>query len=171
MKIESSRLMIRSFLKDDASDLYEILGDDETMALCEPAYTFERTKKFLEEFCIGRNGALAAVHQQTGKVIGYILFSELEEDVYELGWFFNKAYWRQGYAYESCREVIDYAFCELKARKIFAETIDGVKSVSLMKKLGMQLEGIEQTKDCEGRRADLYVYGLQKDTYEKSQSL
>ncbi len=163
MEIGTNRLIIRNFLKGDAQDLYEILGDDETMEYCEPAYTFEKTEKFLEAFCIGRNGAVAAVHKETGKVIGYILFHELEDEIYEIGWFFNKAYWRQGYAYESCKAVIDYAFGELKAHKIVAETIDAVKSVSLMKKLGMELEGIQrsQTRDNHGNWADLYFYGLQ----------
>ncbi len=163
MEIGTNRLIIRNFVKGDAQDLYEILGDDETMEYCEPAYTFEKTEKFLEAFCIGRNGAVAAVHKETGKVIGYILFNEQEDGIYEIGWFFNKAYWRQGYAYESCKAVIDYAFDELKAHKIVAETIDAVKSVSLMKKLGMELEGIQrsQTRDNHGNWADLYFYGLQ----------
>lgn len=164
MKIETNRLLIRDFLQGDAQDLYEILGDDETMEYCEPAYTLEKTEKFMEEFCIGRNGAVAAVHKETGKVIGYILFSQLEKGVYELGWFFNKAYWRQGYAYEACNAMIDYAFDVLKADKIFAETIDLVKSVPLMEKLGMKIESIQQnqTRDNHGNWADLYCYGLQR---------
>ena len=163
MKIETDRLIIRNFSQGDAQDLYEILGDDETMEYCEPAYTFEKTEKFMEEFCIGRNGAVAAVHKEADKVIGYILFKELEDDIYEIGWFFNKAYWRQGYAYESCKAVIDYAFGELKAHKIVAEAIDTVKSVSLMKKLGMKIEDIQrsQTRDNHGNWTDLYCYGLQ----------
>lgn len=34
----------------------------------------------------------------------------------------------------------------LKAHKIFAETIDGVKSVNLMKKMGMKLEGVQRSQ-------------------------
>ena len=95
-------------------------------------------------------------------MIGYILFNASQKDVYEMGWFFNGNYWRQGYAYEACKAVIDYAFDALNAHKIFAETIDGEKSVSLMKKLGMKLEGIQrsQVKDNSGNWADLYLYGI-----------
>ncbi len=170
MKIETNRLIIRNFSQGDAQDLYEILGDDETMEYCEPAYTLEKTEKFIDEFCIGRNGAVAAVLKETGKVIGYILFNEQEAGIYEIGWFFNKAYWRQGYAYEACKAVIDYAFGELKAHKIFAETIDNVKSGSLMKKLGMELEDIQrnQAKDNHGNRADLYLYTLRGDLEVKA---
>lgn len=157
MHIETSRLLIRHFAEADVQGLHAILGDEETMRYAEPAYDFEKTKDFLSSFCIAQNGALAAVSRESGKPIGYILFKEYEKDVYEMGWFFNRAYWRQGYAYEACRAVIDYAFEERKARRIFAETADPVKSVGLMKKLGMLFEGV-QSGDTE-----LYLYGLVKE--------
>lgn len=169
MYIETPRMIIRDFTPEDAADLHEILGDDETMENCEPAYEFEKTKDFLSSFCIGRNGAVAAVHKASGKMIGYILFNEADEGVYEMGWIYNRTFWRQGYAYDSCKAVIDYAFKKLNAHKVFAEAIDNVKSVSLMKKLGMQLEGIQrsQTKDNHGNWADLYFYGLLADDWRK----
>lgn len=165
MYIETSRLMIRDFTMEDAEDLYAILGNDEVMRNCEPSYSFEKTTKFLSEFCIGKRAAVAVIHKDSGKMIGYILFHPFVEGVYEIGWFFNKCFWRQGYAYESCKALIDYAFNELDVHKVFAETIDEVKSVGLMKKIGMQLEGIQQshTKDSEGNWADLYLYGIFKE--------
>lgn len=168
MYIETPRMIIRNFTLEDAADLHAIFGDAETMKNCEPAYDIEKTKDFLTSFCIGRNGAVAAVHKESGKMIGYILFNEFDEGVYEIGWIFNRQYWRKGYAYESCKAVIDHAFGELNAHKIFAEAIDAVKSVGLMKKLGMQLEGIQrgQTKDLCGNWADLYFYGLLEDDWE-----
>lgn len=170
MYIETERMIIRDFTPEDAADLHDIFGDDETMANCEPAYDFAKTQKFLSDFCIGRNGAVAAVHKESGKMMGYILFNEFDEGVYEMGWIYNRDYWRQGYAYESCKAVIDYAFGELKAHKIFAEAIDGVKSVGLMKKLGMQLEGIQrsQTKDLHGNWTDLHLYGLLESDWRKN---
>ena len=162
MYIETPRMIIRNFTPEDVADLHDIFGDDETMENCEPAYDFEKTKEFLTSFCIARKGAVAVVHKESEKMMGYILFNEFDEGVYEMGWIYNRSFWRQGYAHESCKAVIDYAFRELNAHKVFAETIDSVKSVNLMKKLGMQLEGIQrsQTKDNYGNWADLYFYGL-----------
>ena len=170
MYIETPRLIVRSFMPEDAADLHDIFGDAVTMENCEPAYDFEKTRKFLTSFCMERHGAVAAVHKESGKVIGYILFNEFDEGVYEMGWIFNRNFWRQGYAYESCKAVIDYAFGQRKAHKIFAEAIDTVKSVSLMQKLGMQLEGIQrsQTKDNHGAWADLYFYGLLEDDWRNN---
>lgn len=165
MELTTGRLIVRDFRMEDALDLHEIFGDAQTMAYCEPAYNFEKTKRFLADFCIGRKGAVGAVHRESGKLIGYMLFNESDEGVYEMGWLFNRAYWRQGYAFEACKVLIDYAFDELNAHKIFAEAIDANKSVGLMKKLGMRLEGVQrsQTKDNEGSWADLYFYGLLKE--------
>ncbi len=167
-QIETTRLIIRNFIPDDAYDLYEILGDAETMKNCEPAYDLPKTKEFLHSFCIGRNGAVAAVHKQSQKVIGYILFNEIQPSIYEMGWFINRNYWRQGYAYEACKAVIDYAFRECDVHKIFAEAIDGVKSVGLMQKLSMKFEGVQrsQTKDNNGNWADLYFYGLLREEWK-----
>ena len=169
MYIETPRMIIRDLTATDAADLHEILGDEKAMENCEPAYDFEKTKEFLTSFCIGQNGAVAAVHKESGKMMGYILFNEFDEGVYEMGWIYNRSFWRQGYAYESCKAVMDYAFGELKAHKIFAETVDAVKSVGLMQKLGMQPEGIQrsQTKDLHGNWVDLYFYGLLEEDWRK----
>lgn len=162
MYIETDRMVIRDFTMDDLNDLHDIFGDIETMKNCEPAYTIDKTADFLQKFCIDRRGAVAAVHKETSKVIGYILFNEFDDGVYEIGWIYNKTYWRKGYAFESCKTVVDYAFDSMNAHKIFAEAIDGIKSVNLMKKLGMKLEGIQrsQVKDNLGNWADLYFYGI-----------
>ena len=166
MFIETERLIVRDFNADDAQDLHGILGDAETMKNCEPAYDFEKTKKFLEEFCILKKGAFAAALKDSGKVVGYILFNSWCKDIYEMGWIFNKKYWRQGYAYEACSELMAYGFREMNVHKVVAEAIDAEKSVRLMEKLGMKREGIQrsQSKDCFGNWADLYLYGkLQSD--------
>lgn len=161
MLIETPRMYIRDFNSGDADDLHEILGDEETMKNLEPAYTFEKTRKFLEEFCIEKRCAFAAVLRQSQKAIGYILFKQLEEGVYEIGWIFNRKYWRNGYAYESCSAIIDYGFRYMKIRKVVAETIDKVKSVELMEKLGMKFEGVQKIRatDDGGNPIDLYLYG------------
>ena len=165
MRLETPRLSVRNFSSDDVDDLHEILGDAETMKNCETAYSPEKTRRFLETFCIEKGRALAAVLKSSQKVIGYILFSPLEDGVYEIGWIFNRAFWRRGYAYESCAALIGYGFREMGIHKVIAETTDGVKSAGLMEKLGMKREGVQrsQTRDVEGNWKDLYLYGLLRD--------
>ena len=156
MHIETTRTVLRPFDLSDLDDLQTILGDGQAMEYLEPPYTLEQTEQFLRQFCIERRGALAVEHKTGRQVIGYLLFSDsAEPGVYEMGWIFNRAYWRQGYAYESCAALIDYAFACLNARKIWAETVDGVRSVGLMKKLGMRPEGSPA-------QSGMYVYSIQK---------
>lgn len=167
MNIETERIIIRDFTGNDVYDLQEILGDAETMKHCEPAYSLQKTAAFLEDFCIRKKAAVAAVHKESRKLIGYILFHQLEEGEYEIGWFFNRHYWGQGYAFEACKAVMDEAFSRLNARRIFAETTDPTQSVSLMKKLGMKPEPIQLSPLAysTGNRAVLYVYGMNAEEW------
>ena len=165
MHLETCRMIIRNFILDDLNDLYEIFSDTETMRFVEPPYSRDRTRCFLETFCIQRNppGAYAAVERSSGKMIGYILFKQIDDpEIYEIGWIFNRAFWGKGYAYESCLAMIKYGFNTLNLHKICAETVDPAKSLNLMKKLGMKLEGIirQQSKQPDNTWQDIYWAGI-----------
>ena len=159
MTITTERLEIRRFEPSDAEDLHEILGDAETMKFLEPPFSKEQTMEFLRDFCIKKQGALAA-KLKGGKVIGYILFNPTSPGTYELGWVFNRAFWRKGYAFEALSAIIDYGFRELSVKKFIAETTDPIRSVGLMKKLGMRREGSMITTDSYGNTAEMFLYEL-----------
>ena len=165
MKIVTERLILREFQPTDLLDLQEIFGDAETMKFCEPAYDLAKTEKFLQDFCIAQKGALAASLRGTGKVIAYLLFHEIEPEIYEIGWWVNRGFWRQGFAKEACSALINQAFDQLKIHKIVAETLDPTGSGRLAEQLGFQLEGVQrsQTRDNDGNWCDLYWYGLLKE--------
>lgn len=169
---ETERTLARYFTLEDFTDLHEILGDPIVMENTEPAYDEEQTREFLEGFCVKRRQAIAIVHKEDKKVIGYALFSDRhEKDVYEVGWIFNKDYWNQGLAYESMRGLFDYAFKGLGAHKLFAEAIDDVKSVGLMRKLGMVHEGTQtkHVRDNQGSWRDLHFYGCLAENYKSNE--
>lgn len=159
MTITTKRLTIRDFKAEDLLDLHEILGDAETMRYLEPPFSLNKTEEFLRDFCIEKHGALAA-QLHSGNVIGYLLFCPASPGVYELGWVFNRAFWRQGYAYEAASAVIDYGFRELSLKKIISETVDPSKAVRLMKKLGMKREGVLPTRDTYGYETNMLLYGI-----------
>lgn len=172
MNIETARTVLRGFHLEDVDDLQEILGDEQVMEYLEPPYERDRTEEFLKGFCIEGKNALAVEHKESGKVIGYVLFKSCgQQEVYEIAWVFHRSFWRMGYAFEACQVLIYYAFEHLGIHKIFAETIDPVKSAGLMKKLGMQLEGIQrkQTRNVRGEWVDLYLYGLLREEFEEKE--
>ena len=87
MHIETPRLLLRDFTMEDLPNLWEIFGDDITMEHMHP-YTAEETKEFLRTFCVERTppGAYAAALKEGGRVIGYLLCSQIDAPgIYELG--------------------------------------------------------------------------------------
>ena len=164
MRLETQRLLIRPYEAGDLNDFHEIFSDEEVMRECEPPYSLEKCREWLNYF-IRNPVAYAVALKDGGKVIGHALFKQLpgeEAGIHEIGWIYSRRFWRQGYAYEAARALIDYGFGSLGLHKVCAETIDRVKSVPLMKKLGMQEEGVfrRHTKNQAGRWADLYWYAI-----------
>lgn len=162
MYICTSRLILRDYQAADWRDLHEIFSDPEVMKDCESVYTQERTKEMLAYF-VEEGIAYAVMLADCSKVIGHIIFHQLPgeaDGIYEIGWFINRNYWKQGYAFEAANALIRYGFEEMKLHKITAETIDPGKSVGLMKKLGMIHEGTftSHVKDLDGNWVDLYWY-------------
>ena len=165
MYSQTERLIIRDYSPSDWQDLHEIFSDPTVMKECEPAYTEEQTREALAYF-IEKDIAYAVTLANSGKVIGHALFAQLpppdEKGIYEIGWIYNRAHWGRGYAYEASNALIGYGFQELNLHKITAETIDPVKSVGLMKKLGMSHEGTFRAhmKNLDGNWSDLYWYAI-----------
>ena len=165
MYLETERMVLREFTMDDLQDFHEIFSDPEVMKNTQLPYELSKPEDFLRDFCINRDpkGGFAAVLKDSGKVIGYVLFTYVDDpEIYEIGWAFNKDYWRKGYAYEICYCLICFGFEDLYLHKIYAEATDFEKSVSMMKKLGMQLEGVQRkhTKSNEGEWCDLHLYAV-----------
>ena len=170
MYLETERMILRNFAIEDLNDFHEIFSDPTVMENTEPPYDLEKSKEFLTNFCIERKppGGFAAVLKETGKVIGYVLFKSIDyAEIYEIGWIFNKDYWRKGYAAEICSKLVQHGFEDMQLHKICAEATDADKSVPLMKKLGMNQEGVHR-KACKhyGEEwRDLHWYAILAEDY------
>ena len=59
--------------------------------------------------------------------------------VVEIGWRLSSRHWRQGYATEAARAVLDYAFTQLKLEEVISFTVvANLPSRAVMAKIGMQ---------------------------------
>lgn len=102
-----------------------------------------------------------------GKVIGKIYFSERESGTYELGYTFGAAFQGMGYAAESLRAFLRYAFTREGVRRIMAQ-IDtrNARSVRLAERLGMRREAEHKAlyprKEDPAQFSDFYVYAILK---------
>lgn len=161
--LETQRLYIRPYRKEDLEAFHEIFSDEEVMDLCEETYSKTKSERVLRHF-MDTMIAYAVEHKKEGRMIGHLLFKQVpscDEGVFEIGWIFNKRHWNKGFAYEAAFAALEYGFETLGVHKVIAETIDPVKSLSLMKKLGMTHEGtMRQQTFHAGRWNDLYMAGI-----------
>lgn len=81
------------------------------------------------------------------------------EQVAELGVHIRPAYWRQGYALEAARAVIDHAFNELGLRGLFAgHHPDNTASRGLLERLGFRYTH-DEPYPATGREHPSYLLG------------
>ncbi|MDO5559823.1 MAG: GNAT family N-acetyltransferase [Oscillospiraceae bacterium] len=168
----TERLTIRKFEPDDYNDLADILTD-KAVTYFEPYETFTREACIQEAIDFSESEEFFAV-VLSDKVIGKIYISQRKYGSYEIGYTFNAEYQGMGYAYESVKGMIKYAFNDMKIRRIFAEiNTRNFKSVNLAQRLGLRKEA-EHIEVCP-RKEDssiydsFYVYALLRKEFEKLQ--
>ena len=151
--IETERLLLRRFVKEDAPDAYEYLNKPLVRCFASmKVNTLEEAQKAAEERAKSEGLCFAIVLKETGKVIGEIeampetTAPEQEissADTFSPCWMLNPAYHGKGYAYEAAQAFFDYLFTQKGARRIYAYAEDyNTASRRLCEKLGMRFEGL-----------------------------
>jgi RimJ/RimL family protein N-acetyltransferase len=143
--LETERLILRKFSCDDWKDLYEYLSQ-ETVVKYEPYYIYSEEACKQEAINRSHQDAFWAVClKENNKLIGNIYFQQQEPKeflTWEIGYVFNPKYYGKGYAAESSREVMNYGFLQLNARRIIAMcNPENTASWKLLERLNMRKEG------------------------------
>ena len=154
MTINTVRLVLRPFQPGDLSTMHAYASDPENTEymLYLPNRSIEGTERFLRmaiaewekdkpqfyEFAIvldGKHiGAVSAALDESGQES-------------ELGWILHKDYWGKGYASEAAKAIMDFAFEELKVKKVVAHCdYRNVASIRIIEKIGMTLERDDLTR-------------------------
>ena len=162
MRVETDRLVIRDFRKEDYEDVFEYFSDPVVMKYIESIFTVLQTKEFIQNYGIERKMVFAVEEKSLGKVIGHIIFHEFNGPLeYELGWIFNRKFHGKGYAKEASLAMFEYGFNKIYLDSIVAETVlDNEKSIATIISLGMKISAIHQE--------DLPVWIISKNDYKKS---
>ena len=168
--IQTDRLVLRRYCKDDLRDLFEYLSDEEVVKY-EPYKPMNITEVSEElDRRISTDEMIAVVLKATNKLIGNVYLGKRDFESIEIGYVFNKQYWGQGYAKESCETLIKKAFSE-GIHRIFAECdpCNG-NSWRLLESLGFVREAHFQKnvffwKDDNGNPIwkDTFVYAILKE--------
>lgn len=170
----TERLILNKITDNDAEDIVEYANNPEvyatTFGIANP-YTINDAKEFIEitkNAFEEKSGYFFAVRlKENNKLIGAIDIRPGAFEKAEIGYAINQKYWGQGYATESLKAVLSFAFNELKLNKISAfHFTNNPASGKVMQKCGMQKEGIlKQHIKKEDRFIDCVLYAILKEDY------
>lgn len=151
MRIETERLILRSWEDRDRAPLAAILADPEVRRFYPTTLTPEQTSAQID-FSIEKAAAVgfhfgAAELRSTGQFVGLIGLGYIPDETraairgqpaVEIGWQFDKAFWGQGLAPEGARAWLAHGFETLGLPEIVAFTYEGnLPSQRVMLKIGM----------------------------------
>lgn len=165
MILETERLVLREMTEADFPALCKILQDEEVMYAYEHAFDDGEARDWLnrqlERYEKFGFGLWAVVLKETNEMIGQCGLTMQEcmgEQVLEIGYLFQKAFWHKGYAIESARACKEYAFTVLGAERVYSIIRDtNIPSQKVAEKNGMIRDGVF-TKHYYGVDMPHFVY-------------
>lgn len=146
----TDRLLLRHFEPGDLAPLYALYRDPEIRRYYpDGTRTLQETKEELEWFLHGAPGhpdlgLWATIERSSGEFLGRcgLLPWHLQgQDEVELAFMIRKERWREGFAAEASRGIIEHARRALGLRRLVCLVTPGnVASAGLARKLGMSME-------------------------------
>lgn len=165
--IETERTYLREMTVEDVDALYEIYAQkgmtDYIEPLCEKREDeIAYTRAYIENMYVYYGyGMWLVCNRENGEIIGRagLNTQEIEDEiVLEMGYLIRREYQRQGYAYEVCTAIMDYAREASGFTELSCLVEEGNQaSLSLLKKLGFSFQ---KEVDILGKRMKRYVYSL-----------
>ena len=151
-KLEGKRIILRPLRLSDVPAIVRICNDREVMKYLGGEFKYPTNaaeeRKFIRRTWKKRDGVEPGIAlKETGEIIGGVVLKGLgDENAYkvgEIGYWLGRKYWNRGYAVEAVSLMLDYAFRQLKLRKVFARVYQpNILSVKLLKKLGFKKEAV-----------------------------
>ena len=147
--IETERLILRTWNRQDAEAYYLINQDDNVMEfLPKPSLTMSQVNDFISRMNIQmtkHDHTLWAVEiKETKEMIGFVGLNYTDwkssfTPAVEVGWRLGSQYWGKGYATEGAKASIDYGFNKINLKEIISFTVpENIKSINVIKKLGLK---------------------------------
>ncbi len=125
MILETERLYLREMDQGDFRSLCRILQDDEAMYAYEGAFTDGEVQEWLDRqiarYQAWGFGLWAVILKETNEMIGQCGLTMQpwkNREVLEVGYLFERRYWRRGYATEAAKACKQYAFDVLQADEV-----------------------------------------------------
>ena len=171
MKLETERLILRDFIKDDWQRVLEYQSDPLYLRYYE--WT-ERTPQAAQEFV-----GWFLDHQKQNPRIKFQLAVTLKSNHLligncgirlekagalqaDIGYELDPKHWNHGYATEAAHAILDFGFSRFGLHRVWSWCVaDNTGSAHVWEKLGMKLEGRLREKEYfKGRYWDALIYAV-----------
>jgi RimJ/RimL family protein N-acetyltransferase len=148
--LETERLILRRFTREDADLLFDLYNDPAVMRYLNggaPADRNEITALDLPAFLgyyprFAGYGFWAALDRESGSFLGWFHFRPRPDDPLdepELGYRLHRAAWGRGYATEGSRALLAKGFTDLGASRVTAATLTAnLGSRRVLEKIGLR---------------------------------
>jgi RimJ/RimL family protein N-acetyltransferase len=159
VRVETARLVIRTFEPQDAEPWLAMVNDPEVRRFLPPGpvrtmETFQGAIERRQMLERERGYAMWAVEiKASGVFIGQCGFQPIEgtEPEVELAYHFNKASWGSGYATEAAMAVLAYGLEPVGLARVIALVVpENIGSWRVLEKIGMRYEGLADYHDMPG---------------------
>lgn len=176
--IETDRLLLRPYTRDDLADYLEIRSQPDVVRyLYTDVLTREEAAKSLAGRttmnALQREGdgmVLAAELRQTGKVIGDVSLRWMSEEHKQgdIGFVFHPDHQGKGYASEAARVMLRIGFEDIGLHRIAGECdARNSSSARLMERLGMRREAhFIENEWFKGEWGSVFVYAILHDEWK-----
>jgi len=177
MKIKTERLILRDFEKKDMNDLIENINNlniSKWLLVVPYPYTKKDAEGWINH-CAKKKKQRKDYNfgiEFEGRMIGCVGLSNVDEfqGTATIGYWLGEKYWRQGIMKEALQKVLDFAFNQLKLRRINVEAYTkNEASNNLIKKMGFKFEGTRKKSarsKADGKIHDANEYGLLKEEWK-----
>ncbi len=150
MEIKTERLLLSKFIKEDINETYmNALNDYSIMGMTEARHiNWNRlnAEKFIENSSTQDSLLFSVKLLDKNKHIGNIRLFNIHtvHKRAELSLlFYDKSEWGKGYATESIKAIVSFAFDNLKLHRVFADYYStNLASSKIFEKSGFKIEGI-----------------------------
>jgi RimJ/RimL family protein N-acetyltransferase len=146
--IETERLILRTWKKEDAEAYFKINQDPKVIELLGGPLTLEQINDFISVMNsqVDKQGyTLWAVEsKETGALMGFIGLNYTDWESHftpavEVGWRLGSQFWGKGYATEGAKASLDYGFKQCGLKEIVSFTVSAnVRSIRVMEKIGLK---------------------------------
>ncbi|HAZ12983.1 MAG: hypothetical protein A2X86_09340 [Bdellovibrionales bacterium GWA2_49_15] len=183
--LETERIYLKKLVPGDERYLLDLDSDPAVMTyltdgrpstLQEARAGLERILSLYEKHQ-HRLGFWLAIEKSSGEFMGWFLFRPCKQHpddlrIIELGYRLKKKFWRQGFATEMSKALINKGFQEFGIDSIFAKTMKlNIGSQCVMKKIGMTFEKEFLENDFPGKNKEAVRYLITKEQWKKSKAM